>query len=688
MINNDVKENMLYFNGVNGTTGQYDLEPMPIDKFAEIIFEQPLPADKHAAGFYKTFIESEDFGLADDRDPKEIGQAGWGVIFAHDEDPDIIAALEPLRNLRKEQAGDYYYEYIGYKGERRGYHYEINDKGEWRGESKQKFLEGRGAESFGPADPKYAPYYLLIVGDPQKIPFKFQYQLDVQYAVGRIHFRNPQEYAQYAHNVVLAETPQKILLPREAIFFGVEHDDATVLSANHLVKPLLKQLGEVSEEFKMGWEFKSLLQDQATKDNLSALLNGTQAPTLLFTASHGVSFDLSDDRQEDRQGALLCQDWKFGKDPAQKLEDCYFWADNLESKTNLLGLMAFHFACYSAGTPRQNDFLIARDIKKPPQIAHKDFVARLPQRLLLNGALAAVAHVERAWEYSISYSKKARKDDKHLATYRSTMRRLMDGHPVGSALEFFNERYGELSAALTQGVEDRKFEMPGAPGQAELLRLWKANNDARNYVIIGDPASRLPLVDVAQQTSPERPQLKLVTFDTASAQPSSKEPDAIKSTPTKPTSASDQTEPHNQLDYSYDLRDTGQNIAQSLKDVSDKMAAVLQSTVENIATLEVLTYTSDDNLKKAYHSDTKKFSDEAKLMAVTRIEFDGDISHLVPVRKKPGEEESESQTEVEIDQQLWAIHREMVTLAQTSKVAFIKSVAEIAGTLMGIATGK
>ncbi len=120
-------------------------------------------------------------------DENNLAEAGWGVIFA-EKDPNaraIADMLEPLIALRREQAGDYFRIFEGETGYRES-------------QTCEGFLANFGV-GFGSVDPDNGvPYYLMLVGDPELIPFTFQYTLDIQYAVGRIYFENLEDYGHYA----------------------------------------------------------------------------------------------------------------------------------------------------------------------------------------------------------------------------------------------------------------------------------------------------------------------------------------------------------------------------------------------------------------------------------------------------------------------------------------------------------
>ena len=258
---------------------------------------------------------------------------------------------------------------------------------------------------------------------------------------------------------------------------------------------------------KLNWKFTSFVDDEATKASLCDVIASAAAPALLFTASHGVYFEADDARQSDRQGALLCQDYASRR-LGQRLEDCYLTAEEIPQEANLLGSVVFNFACYSAGTPSINDYLIAKDTKRPPLLANQSFVARLPQTLLLQGALAVVGHVERAYIVSISFTQpEDAEDKKHLPAYGSTFHRLLSEYPVGAAMEWLHQRHGEYSTALTEALQKRFHRLPSAPSDAELIRLWFANNDARNYAVIGDPAVRICMAEADQAATAARPEL-------------------------------------------------------------------------------------------------------------------------------------------------------------------------------------
>ncbi|MEM7348027.1 MAG: C25 family cysteine peptidase [Chloroflexota bacterium] len=469
--------NPLTFNGVNGATGQYGLPPMSEEELSEFIVGEGDPENLAELRKRHSDNTTDHLGVKEGVDPTDLGEAGWGVIFAHNADPAIKEALSPLLKLREEQAGEYYQLY------EKGAGYRVGK------DTKGKFLARHGM-SPGPADPEKVPYYLMIVGDPETIDFRFQSQLDVQYAVGRVDFGDDLDaYNRYAQSVVKAEQ-EGIKLPRDVSFFGVANDDdgSTKLSLESLISPLVAHLKDNDD-----WHTHAFLKEAATKSQLSQLLGGDQTPALLFTASHGMEFPLGDARQIPHQGALLCQDWPGPINWKEAIpQDHYLAGDDLPRDANLLGLLSFFFACYGGGTPRYDEFA-KQAFKERAEIAPHAFTASLPNRMLSNpggGALAVIGHVERAWGYSFHWENVGAQ----TTVFESVIDRLLDGHPVGSAVEYLNERYAELSTVLSDEIEEidagRRYDA------LELAGMWTANNDARGYTIIGDPAVRLAVADV------------------------------------------------------------------------------------------------------------------------------------------------------------------------------------------------
>lgn len=76
-----------------------------------------------------------------------------------------------------------------------------------------------------------------------------------------------------------------------------------------------------------------------------------------------------------------------------------------------------------------------------------------------------------------------------LGALRSTVTRLLNGQRVGYAMEYMNQRYAELSSALSIRLEDAKWDKQ--VDNKELAGLWTAHNDARSFIVVGDPAVRL-----------------------------------------------------------------------------------------------------------------------------------------------------------------------------------------------------
>jgi hypothetical protein len=478
----------LFFNGIDRTTGEYSSPPLD---------ERTLAARVAEVGLDLKLLRSldqwsRDHALDDPRrrpivevrDPDDLSEAGWALVIPTDIDRRILRALEPLTDLRRREAGRLYCEPLQYRA----------------GESASDFLTRYKAKPGAPANPERVPYYLLLVGSPEQIPFRFQTELDPQYAVGRLWLGSDTAgYHAYAQTVERVESG-RVVRRRELTLFGVrnENDPATEKTLHGLVEPLAARLatwraGKGGRPEK--WEVSSVLGPQATHANLSEVVGQERGAAVLFTASHGMVYPFDDERQRQGQGGLICSDWRG---PKTALEEHHiFQAQDVPDDADLSGLITVHFACHSAGSPEYDSYHVksdpsstdpAKEPEGPRKVAREPFVAALPQRLLSRPrgtALAVLGHVDRTWTSSFDWSV----GEAQVEAFSDLLWSLFDGHRLGWAMESMNQSYAALGAILANLWMDKDRVVKFCPDF--FVRIFKATQDAGNFVVLGDPAVRV-----------------------------------------------------------------------------------------------------------------------------------------------------------------------------------------------------
>jgi hypothetical protein len=466
---------LVYVNGIDFDTGNYAVAPRSIDEIAKEVLKRP-----GLEQFTDVRTDQTRFALPFGVDLEKPEEAGWGIIFHEDTPQDIRKALEPLIEHRRKQVPDNLVRELDYK----------------KGEQTRNWYQ-RNRISPGSVDPETMPFYLLLVGGPELIPFEFQYLLGIDYGVGRLAFDTTDEYDRYARSIIAYESAATVPNAKRIAYWGTRHpgDPATNLSASLLIDPLANGVPNAAGVLKraihadVGYDRTLSAADAATKDNLLGILHAEKPPAMLFTASHGMQLRSGHAAQAATQGALLCQDWSgFGSVKPNHI----LAAADVTDGANVNGMVALIFACFGAGTPDADQFLMdLSQAGSAPRLAPKPFAAALPRRLLThpNGsALAVVGHIDRAWGYSIQAAKVA---EPQILAFRNSLGFIMKGSPVGfSMCSQFSARYSALSAFLLNATSPTA-PAGTRPSDRELVSAWIERNDSQNYVLLGDPAARI-----------------------------------------------------------------------------------------------------------------------------------------------------------------------------------------------------
>ncbi len=463
-------------NGIRYSTREPLIAPIDEEAFGKRIQESLFKNAQEVRSLAQTSLTTRSFRGEIERKIVDLGDpkvAGWAFLL-NENDPHYSEIIDIIKPLAKHRGMDHPESPLTFAGHPEDQWFD------WIQDNYNSLV----------LDDKKPPHYVLIVGDPKLVPFKFQSLLDSAASVGRVDFDSLDDLKTYVEKVIRLERLSRPKVRKEAIIFAPDAgvNDPTYFSRRYMAKPLTDHISN-----SIGFKTTSILGANATKKKLEKALHGSN-PALVYTASHGLGApDQNLQTQRTVNGAICCQ-----RVNGQQRDDEFFMADDVPIDEPFLeGSVFFQFACFGYGTPSQSDFM--HWLGSPELNSEEDFVAAMPKRLLAHprGPVAYIGHLDTAWLHGFDDPTDPSILEKwhpRIAPFVFAVNTLLkETNPIGMAMVEMNKRYDITNAILTSTLDRlaRGKIQINTDYFSRIADTFITRSDAQNYMVFGDPAVRL-----------------------------------------------------------------------------------------------------------------------------------------------------------------------------------------------------
>ncbi len=177
-------------------------------------------------------------------------------------------------------------------------------------------------------------------------------------------------------------------------------------------------------------------------------------------------------------------------------------------------------ACFGAGTPTESGYRawleelyrvghVGREFAAVFDTLAREqpFIAALPKAALANpdGPLGFIGHIDLAWTYSFMDLGLGAPHERP-GRFMNVMQSLLAGDRLGVAYRALFRALGEVNTELSTLMERaRRGRVWSRRERAQRAHLWMSRQDLAGYVLLGDPAARLALGEIADDRDDERP---------------------------------------------------------------------------------------------------------------------------------------------------------------------------------------